>query len=36
MPHGFAGSIDRLAAAAGALDAIGAFLTQRLTADREA
>jgi acetyl esterase/lipase len=36
MPHGFAGSIDRLAAAAGALDAIGAFLTQRLTAAREA
>lgn len=32
MPHGFAGSIGRLAAAARALDSIGEFLAQRLTA----
>lgn len=30
MPHGFAGSIGTLKASAGALDAIGAFLTERL------
>jgi monoterpene epsilon-lactone hydrolase len=33
MPHGFPGSIGRLRAAAQALDAIGAFLAQRLHAD---
>ena len=32
MPHGFPGSIGRLKAAAQALDAIGAFLTERLQA----
>jgi epsilon-lactone hydrolase len=32
MPHGFAGSIGRLKAAAQALDAIGAFLAGRLRA----
>ena len=32
MPHGFAGSIGRLKAAAQALDAIGAFLAERLQA----
>ena len=32
MPHGFAGSIGRLKAAALALDAIGAFLAERLQA----
>jgi acetyl esterase/lipase len=32
MPHGFAGSIGRLKAAAQALDAIGAFLGERLQA----
>jgi monoterpene epsilon-lactone hydrolase len=30
MPHGFTGSIGRLKAAAQALDAVGAFLTERL------
>lgn len=30
MPHGFAGSIGKLKAAAQALDAVGAFLTERL------
>src|SRR5258707_14222261 len=30
MPHGFPGSIGRLKAAAQALDAVGAFLTDRL------
>jgi hypothetical protein len=30
MPHGFPASIGRLKAAAQALDAIGAFLTERL------
>src|SRR5712672_2819115 len=33
MPHGFPGSIGRLKAAAQALDAIGAFLAERLRAD---
>ena len=32
MPHGFAGSIGKLKAAAQALDAVGAFLTERLQA----
>jgi epsilon-lactone hydrolase len=32
MPHGFPGSIGRLKAAAQALDAIGAFLAERLQA----
>ena len=32
MPHGFPGSIGRLKAAAQALDAVGAFLTDRLRA----
>lgn len=32
MPHGFVGSIGRLKAAARALDAIGAFLAERLQA----
>jgi monoterpene epsilon-lactone hydrolase len=32
MPHGFAGSIGKLKAAAQALDAIGAFLAERLQA----
>ena len=32
MPHGFPASIGRLKAAAQALDAIGAFLAERLTA----
>jgi monoterpene epsilon-lactone hydrolase len=32
MPHGFPGSVGRLKAAAQALDAIGAFLAQRLQA----
>ncbi len=32
MPHGFPGSIGRLKAAAQALDAVGAFLTDRLPA----
>jgi len=32
MPHGFPGSIGRLKAAAQALDAIGAFLAERLRA----
>ncbi len=32
MPHGFPGSIGRLEAAAQALDAIGAFLAERLQA----
>ena len=32
MPHGFPGSIGRLKAAAQALDAVGAFLTERLQA----
>jgi len=32
MPHGFPGSIGRLKAAARALDAVGAFLTERLQA----
>jgi epsilon-lactone hydrolase len=31
MPHGFANTIGKTAAAASALEAIGAFLTQRLT-----
>jgi epsilon-lactone hydrolase len=30
MPHGFVGSVGKLAAAAEALDAVGAFLAQRL------
>ena len=30
MPHGFAGSIGKLKAAAGALDAVGAYLAERL------
>jgi len=33
MPHGFVASIGKLKAAAQALDAIGMFLTERLTAD---
>jgi epsilon-lactone hydrolase len=32
MPHGFVGSVGKLAAAANALDAVGEFLTQRLKA----
>jgi acetyl esterase/lipase len=36
MPHGFPGSIGRLKAAAQALDAIGAFLTERLRAHTSA
>jgi monoterpene epsilon-lactone hydrolase len=32
MPHRFAGSIGKLKAAAQALDAVGAFLTERLQA----
>jgi acetyl esterase/lipase len=32
MPHGFPGSMGRLKAAAQALDAIGAFLAERLQA----
>ena len=32
MPHGFAGSVGKLAAAAEALDAVGEFLAQRLKA----
>jgi len=32
MPHGFPGSVGRLKAAAQALDAIGAFLAERLKA----
>ncbi len=34
MPHGFPGSVGRLKAAAQALDAIGAFLAERLKAHR--
>lgn len=34
MPHGFVGSVGKLAAAAKALDAVGAFLAQRLKAAR--
>ena len=33
MPHGFVGSVGKLAAAAKALDAVGEFLAQRLTAE---
>lgn len=36
MPHGFVGSVGELAAAAKALDSIGEFLGQRLTAARAA
>ena len=32
MPHGFASGVGKLAAANGAMRAIGAFLTERLTA----
>jgi len=32
MPHGFPASIGKLKAAAQALDAVGAFLTERLQA----
>lgn len=32
MPHGFAGSVGKLPAAAKALDAVGEFLAQRLKA----
>jgi hypothetical protein len=31
MPHGFASGVGKLAAANGAMRAIGAFLTERLT-----
>lgn len=34
MPHGFVGSVGKLAAAAKALDAVGEFLAQRLKAAR--
>ena len=34
MPHGFPGSIGKLKAAAQALDAVGAFLSERLQAVR--
>lgn len=33
MPHGFVGSVGKLTAAAKALDAVGEFLAQRLTAE---
>jgi acetyl esterase/lipase len=36
MPHGFAGSVGQLAAAAKALDAMGEFLAERFTAAKEA
>ena len=35
MPHGFPGSVGRLKAATQALDAVGAFLSGRLKADRK-